>query len=164
MDPFTAFLVYAFLFIATEPLRPKPHIEDAKAATFEEFQIPTTDPKRPIPVIWGRTRIKSPGIVWYGDYFTEAITETVKTGLFSKKKVTTGYNYNIGVQLGIAREVDAFEAFDWDDERLVTFSPEIEPPAITTPSELGETAIGVRSGVAIPLAAWCQDDPPSVDR
>ena len=128
MDPFTAFLVYAFLFIATELLRPKPQIEDAKAATFEEFQIPTTDPKRPIPVIWGRTRIKSPGIVWYGDYFTEAITETVKTGLFSKKKVTTGYNYNIGVQLGIAREVDAFEAFDWDDERLVTFSPEIEPP------------------------------------
>ena len=46
----------------------------------------------------------------------------------------------------------------------VRYSPEIEPPAITTPSELGETAIGVRSGVAIPLAAWCQDDPPSVDR
>ena len=129
MDPLTAFIIYAVVFIATELLRPKPEIEDAKAATFEEFSIPTTDPKRAISVVWGRTRVKSPGIVWYGDYFTKAITETVKTGLFSKKKVTTGYKYNIGVQLGVARAVDYFEAFDWDDERLVTFSPEIQPPA-----------------------------------
>jgi hypothetical protein len=129
VDPFTALIIYAVLFVAAELLRPKPDIENAKAATFEEFGIPSTDPKRPISIVWGRTRVTGPGIVWYGDYRTIAIEEEVKTGLFSKKSVTTGYIYNIGVQLGIARAVDAFEAFDWDDERLVTFSPELVPPS-----------------------------------
>lgn len=143
MDPLTAFYIYLFLFIAAELLRPKPELEDARAATFEEFQIPTTDPKRPISVIWGRTRIRSAGIVWYGDYRTDPIVEHVKTGLFSKTHVITGYHYSIGIQLGVAREVESYEAFDWDDERLVTFSPEIVPPdagtlvAVDDPNFLG---------------------------
>jgi hypothetical protein len=35
--------------------------------SLSEFDIPTAEPGREIPKVWGRRRIKSPNIVWYGD-------------------------------------------------------------------------------------------------
>ncbi len=136
------FLIYAAIFIASELLRPKPELEDAQAATFDDFQIPTTDPKRPIPIIWGRTRVQSPGIVWYGDYRTEAIEEEIKTGLFSSDDLIVGYKYFIGVQFGIAHTIDEYECVEWDDEPLIEFSPTITTPqtvSVNEPDFLGGT-------------------------
>lgn len=120
-------IIWVAITILTELLRPKPDLEDAKAATFDEFGIPTTDPKRAIPIVWGRVRSVSPGIIWYGDYRTIAIVKEVRTGLWSKDDFIAGYRYFIGVMLGIARSLDTYERLEWDEEDLITFSPEISP-------------------------------------
>jgi len=77
----------------------------------------------------------------------------VKTGLFSSKDVIVGYQYYVGVQLGIARAVDAILAIDWDDLRLASFSPELEPGAngeavsVNEPDFLGgDEGSGVNGG------------------
>lgn len=52
-------------------LRPKP--QDPKAARLEDFDVPTAEEGRPIPVIFGTAWCKSPNVLWYGDLGTEAI-------------------------------------------------------------------------------------------
>jgi len=51
--------------------RPKP--ETPQAATLEQFDIPTAEAGRPIPVLFGTREIKSHNCVWYGDVRTVAI-------------------------------------------------------------------------------------------
>jgi hypothetical protein len=52
-------------------LAPKP--PSAKAATLEDFDVPTAEQDRPIPVIFGTVWITGPNVVWYGDLRTEGI-------------------------------------------------------------------------------------------
>jgi hypothetical protein len=52
-------------------LAPKP--PSAKAATLEDFSVPTAEQDRPIPVIFGTVWITGPNVVWYGDLRTEGI-------------------------------------------------------------------------------------------
>ena len=40
-----------------------------------EIQVPTADPSRDIPVIFGTVDIYAPNTVWYGDLKTVAIKE-----------------------------------------------------------------------------------------
>lgn len=46
-------------------LAPKP--PQQKPPSLEDLEIPTAEQGRPIPVIFGVVRLKSPNIVWYGD-------------------------------------------------------------------------------------------------
>lgn len=62
-------MVYLIVFIVAlviaVALQPKP--AEQKPATLDDFNMPTAEPGRPIPVIFGTYTIKSPNIVWYGD-------------------------------------------------------------------------------------------------
>lgn len=51
------------------PIEPTP-------ASLEDFQAPTAEPGRPIPVVFGTVFLKAPNVVWYGDLGYEQ----VKTG------------------------------------------------------------------------------------
>lgn len=109
-EPKKAIWVTLILFVVTivlnELLRPKPNLEDARPAGLGDFQFPTATEGRVVPLIFGRVRQKGPNVVWYGDLVQEAITEKVKTGLWSSERITKGFRYNVGVQFAISRGSD----------------------------------------------------------
>ena len=96
-------LLYAVLFVASELLRPKPELENAKPAGLGDFSFPTATEGRSVPIFWGTVRIDGPNVVWYGDLRQEAITEKVKTGLFSSETIIRGFKYRVGMQFALAR-------------------------------------------------------------
>ena len=61
----TAVLAYA--------LRPKPVNQTPTPATIEDFEAPTAEDGREIPVLFGTREVQGPNVVWYGDLRTEAI-------------------------------------------------------------------------------------------
>jgi hypothetical protein len=97
---FTLFL-FALSFVATALLAPKPKLQNAKAGKFSDSSFPITKEGTPVTLFWGRLRLRGPNVLWYGDYYTKAMTQKVKTGLFSSKRVTTGYKYSLGMHLGL---------------------------------------------------------------
>lgn len=120
--PQQAFFVTLLLFVVTvilsELLRPKPNIEHARPSGLGDFQVPTTTEGRKVPLIWGRVRQKGPNVCWFGDLFQEAITEKVKTGLWSSERITKGYRYHLGLQMAMCRgpNVVLKKVFIGDDE------------------------------------------------
>lgn len=100
---FTLLALFAIFFVLSTILKPKPNIENAKPAGLGDFKFPTAMEGRPVPIVWGTVKQEGPNVVWYGDLRSRAITEKVKTGLLSSKRITTGYRYYIGVQMALCR-------------------------------------------------------------
>src|SRR6218665_2084530 len=94
------FVAIAFL-LAVTLLAPKPQVENARASNLGDFQFPRADEGDPVPLFWGTIRLKAPNTIWYGDFLAVAMTEKVKSGLFSSKKVTVGYKYYVGMDLAL---------------------------------------------------------------
>ena len=69
MEWFAAFLVTGLIAVALAPKPPRA----APPATLEDFNAPTADEGRPVPVIFGTVLIKSANVVWYGDLDTRPI-------------------------------------------------------------------------------------------
>lgn len=93
--------LFAVSFLLTALLAPKPKIENARASTLDDLKFPQASEGSPLGLLLGRERVRAPNTLWYGDFRTKAITEKVKTGLFSSKRVTVGYRYYIGLDLGL---------------------------------------------------------------
>jgi hypothetical protein len=136
MGLFLTFLFYVGAFLVTELLRPKPDIENARPAGLGDFNFPTAEEGRVVPLVWGTVRIAGPNVIWFGDLESQAQTEKVKTGLFSSETVTTGFTYFVGMQFGIARGpfdetngADGIRRIWVDDKQIRTDSgsPGLEP-------------------------------------
>jgi hypothetical protein len=56
------FIVSAVLSYLLAPKPPQP-----KPASLSDFDIPTADEGRPIPVVFGTVTVTGPNVVWYGD-------------------------------------------------------------------------------------------------
>lgn len=64
--------------LLSKALAPKPPKQ--KPATLDDFEIPTAEEGRPIPVAFGTNLITGPNVVWYGDLGTKQKTKNgVKT-------------------------------------------------------------------------------------
>ncbi len=114
---FTLLLFVAFT-VAGELLRPKPTYDSPDASSLGDFQVPTAQEGRPIPVVFGTCNVKGSNVVWYGDLRHDAITEKVKTGWFSSTEYTVGYKYYLGVQHAICMgQVDSLVEIRFDDEK-----------------------------------------------
>ncbi|MEW5608625.1 phage tail protein [Pseudomonas juntendi] len=87
---------------------------NAKPAGMEDFNFPTAA-ERPVQVLYGTRKLGGSNVLWYGDLKTKAIKQKVKTG-FSSKKVTVGYKYYMGVQLGICHGPDVTLKQVWFDD------------------------------------------------
>ncbi len=65
------FIIGLFVAFSMQPkavVPPPPSLDD--------MQVPTAEPGRPIPVIFGTRLVKAPNIVWYGDLkYTPVQTE-----------------------------------------------------------------------------------------
>lgn len=103
---FVATLVmWAITTALTELTRPKPDIENAKPVGLGEFSFPTATEGRYVPMVWGTVLVEGPNVVWYGDLRQRAITEKIKTGLFSSMTVIRGFRYDVGIQFAICRDI-----------------------------------------------------------
>lgn len=89
-------------FAASLFLMPKPKTENARASTLDDLQYPRANEGDVVPLGLGRFRVKGPNTLWVGDFEAVPIKKKQKTGLFSSKKVIVGYQYYVGVQLGLA--------------------------------------------------------------
>lgn len=152
-------LVNVALFLLAEFLRPKPNLENARPATLDEFNIPTATEGRHVPVVYGTNEITGPNVIDYGDLRTVAITEKVKTGLFSKKKIDIGFKYYIGIQFALCRGPltgphDGLVKIRVDDDTIFdaeTLSSPIDstdavgdgPITLDSPTLFGEDAGGI---------------------
>lgn len=108
MDPVTAsilvgLLLSALTMVLSELLKPKPKFEDARPAGIGDFQFPTATEGRVVPIVWGRVKLAGPNVVWWGDLRQVAISKTVRTGLWSSTRLTTGFRYYVGIQMGLCR-------------------------------------------------------------
>lgn len=119
-------------------LAPKP--EKPKPAELDDFQFPTAEEGRSIPVVFGTVRITGANVIWYGDLSSSGIKgggTTVNGGLvgavlgpifsgFKKKKKkvqqqTVGYWYSMGLHLALCYgEVDAILKVEADDKEAWT--------------------------------------------
>ena len=82
MEPFswTAFFVSLLLSTAVsaasymlQKAPPKP--DTPKPATLDQFDVPTAEEGRAIPVVFGTVWHESPNVVWYGDLRTEPVRD-----------------------------------------------------------------------------------------
>lgn len=98
------FWFIALLFIgsllAGELLRPRPK-DTSKPATLSDFNFPTADESRPIPVVWGTVSITGANILWYGDLQSTSLSRKVKTGLLSSATQVIGYRYSFGIDYAL---------------------------------------------------------------
>jgi len=67
--------VYAIVFVVAlvvgMSMIPKP--QNAKPAGLDEFNIPTAEEGREIPVLFGTKDIAGPNVVWFGDFRADPI-------------------------------------------------------------------------------------------
>jgi hypothetical protein len=93
-------------------LRPSTDTPDGRGpAGLDQFQVPTAQVGRAIPVLFGTKELKGPNVVWYGDFKTKPVKEKVDGGfLMGTKRVTVGYKYYLGIHMVLAHEIDAITA------------------------------------------------------
>lgn len=78
-----------------------------KASSLGEFEIPTAEEGRSLPVIWGTCCLRAPNVVWYGDYKSKAIKKSMGIMAFGRT-YTAGHKYYLGMDLGLCHgPVDA---------------------------------------------------------
>lgn len=71
MDPLTALYVLVVAAVVAYALAPKPPAPPPPA--LDDFQVPTAEEGRPVPVVFGETWITGPNVLWYGDLATDPI-------------------------------------------------------------------------------------------
>lgn len=104
---FFLYLAFTLISIALAPKPPKP-----KPASLEDFQAPTVDENRPVPVVFGTVRMTGPTLEWYGDLAVKAIRK--RTGF---SKTTVGYKYFLGMHFCLCHgPVDELQAIEIGDK------------------------------------------------
>ena len=108
--------------ILSEVLRPKVNTTNVDATAAEEADMPSVTTTDPIPVIWGKVRLRDPHLVWYGDYFTIPIKKKAGKGGFlgTGKTIwqTVGYRYYWGQHLALCHGIATLHRV-WSEEREI---------------------------------------------
>jgi hypothetical protein len=94
-----ALILFVVSFVATALLAPKPNIENAKAAKLGDFRFPRSKEGEPVPLFWGRVRLRGPNTLWYGNLQSIPITKKIKTGIFSSKQIIVGFRYLLTIDM-----------------------------------------------------------------
>lgn len=66
-------IYFVVAFVLAYAMSPKP--QNAKPAGLGEFQVPTAEVGREIPVLFGTRDISGPNVVWYGDYRMQSVSK-----------------------------------------------------------------------------------------
>lgn len=107
VDDIIIILVAVALSIALAPKIPRP-----KSATISDFDLPTAEEGRAIPVVFGQVDITGPNVLWYGQLSTTPIRKHSIMG-----STITGYQYYLGFHLGLCHgPVDEVTRVTWADK------------------------------------------------
>lgn len=97
-------LIYAGTTVLSGLLAKTPKVT---ASGLGDLQVPTAEDGRSLPFFWGTCCLKSPNVVWYGDYKCQAIKKS-KGWLSFGATYTAGYKYYLGMDLALCHgPVDA---------------------------------------------------------
>ena len=67
-------VIFVVAIVAALALAPTPPSqESAKPKTLADFDVPTAEDGRRLPIIFGTVLFKSPNNIWYGDLGSKAI-------------------------------------------------------------------------------------------
>lgn len=135
--------ILAVSFIGLYFLSPRPKTQTQKPGTLDDFDFPTAREGSPVPMIWGRVKVLGPNVIYHGGLEAQAQKTRVKSGLFSSKRVTVGYNYRLTLQicLGIGQNMKLYKIWFGDrilwDQNLApkTFIAHSDGPRARTASE-----------------------------
>jgi hypothetical protein len=112
-------------------LRPKPH--GPIASSLGDFQFPTAQEGRAIPVVFGTVKIRGGNTVWWGDLKIKPIKQGGGfLSFLSGGAQTVGYKYFIGVQYVLCQgEVDAMISIECGG-KVLSFSSDFgsDPRAV----------------------------------
>src|SRR3989304_1900484 len=107
-------VVFIVTLVLSVALSPKP--KGPRSAAIDDFQFPTAEEGRPIPVVFGTVDVTGPNVLWYGDLSTAPLK---KSSMFSSS--TVGYKYYIGFHIGLCHgEADAITRVTWGDKEAWT--------------------------------------------
>ncbi|RRH98095.1 hypothetical protein EH240_20075 [Mesorhizobium tamadayense] len=95
-------LLAVLSFAAQLIFAPKP--QNAKPKSLEDFNAPTAEEGRSIPVFFGTNDDQSPNSTWHGDLKKDAIKGARRYGFFGPRQVI-GYKYSLGMQLSVCHGV-----------------------------------------------------------
>lgn len=111
-------IVYLVIAIVAIAMAPKQKFVDAKPAGMGDFDFPTADNNRAVPVLMGTQEIRAPNNIWAGDMHIEPMEETVDGGMFhSDTTYIVGYKYYIGMQFALCYGVvDSFTRLRVEDK------------------------------------------------
>jgi hypothetical protein len=71
MEPFTALVVLVVSAFIAAALAPKPPAP--KPASMQDFDVPTAEEDREIPVVFGTVTVTGPNVIYYGGLNSEPI-------------------------------------------------------------------------------------------
>jgi len=72
--PWIGLLVALVLMVISYLIMPKP--KRAQPSQTRDFEAPTADASRPVPVVFGTLTVKGPNVLWYGD--KQSVEEKIK--------------------------------------------------------------------------------------
>ena len=116
---FLLLAVVALNFVVSVLLTPKPEIENARPGKLSDLGFPRASSGSPVPLIFGKIRLRSPNTIWIGAFKAIAQTVKVKTGLFSSKDQITGYQYCISMDLALCTGPDVTLHKIWVEKKLL---------------------------------------------
>lgn len=153
-----AFFVAGFLLTAF--LSPKMKLENAKASSLDDFSFPRSDEGDPVGRVYGTIKLRSPNTIGLTGFRAEAIKKKVKTGLFSKKKVITGYKYYCTVDLSWCLGPGVVYRKMWFGENLIWSgclydSSCYNEITVNLPELYGGSKDGNRGGIGGTVAMYC---------
>jgi len=79
-------------FIYTRFFAPKPNIEDARPGKLDDIRFPRATAGAPIPMIYGKVRLRSPNTAWFGNF---------KSNPMKKNDQVVGYQYFLNMDLAL---------------------------------------------------------------
>lgn len=115
---FTLFL-FAASFLLTVLLAPDPKHENARAGNLGDIKFPQVSEGSPVPLVFGKVRLRAPNCIWYGHFTTKPVGERVKTGWFSSKIKIKGYKYYVSFHLALCTGPSVTLKKIWIDKRNV---------------------------------------------
>lgn len=149
-------------FILTAFMSPKMKVENAKAQGLDDFEFPRSKEGDPVGRFWGTLKHQSPNTIGLAGFKAVPIKKKVKTGMFSSKKVITGYKYYATVDLAWALGPGVVYRKMWFGDHLVWTgclygSGCLNEITLNLPELYGGSEDGKRGGIGGTVAMYCGD-------
>jgi len=111
---FWFWLIYIAVTLLAHYFQPRPKTDAPQPSSLGDFNLPTAEEGRAIPVAWGTCRIRGPNVTWYGDLVAQAI---------DRKEKGIVYHYSLGMDYVLCLgPVDALIDVRWDDKPATPYS------------------------------------------